>query len=114
MPQGQHWDVEPGDGMAMDDGGARADDGMEGYELELDGGALVHGVDYEGEWLRARAAACKLNAALGRLGVARERLRAQAGWADDGSGVVHVRLDTGTATCLARLLELAAGHGTAA
>ncbi len=98
----------------MDDGGARADDGMEGYELELDGGALVPGVDYEAEWLRARAAACKLNAALGRLGIARERLRAQAGWAGDGSGVVHVSLDTGTATDLARLLELMPGNGSAA
>jgi hypothetical protein len=113
-PQGQHWHGEPGDGTVMDDGGMRVDDEWEWDGLELDGGAVVPGVDYEGEWLRARAAAGNLNAALAILGVARESVRAQAGWAADGSGVVRVSLDTWTAMELARLLELVAGHGSAA
>ncbi|MFJ6217363.1 hypothetical protein ACIQGZ_29120 [Streptomyces sp. NPDC092296] len=57
----------------------------------LGGGPVLEGVDYEAAWLEARAAADSLNAVLGRLGLRGPALvRAQAGWADDGRGVVFL------------------------
>ncbi|MEZ0064221.1 hypothetical protein ABIA32_000199 [Streptacidiphilus sp. MAP12-20] len=100
--------------MTMDHGGGRTDIEREWDVLELDGGPVVPGVDYEGEWLRARASAVKLNTALSRWGVVRERARAQAGWASDGAGRVTVSLDCATASELARLLDLVADGGNAA
>ncbi len=98
----------------MEYGGGQAGSQREWEALELDGGPLVPGVDYEGEWLRARAVAQKLNTSFARLGVARRQMRAQADWAADGSGLVHIRLDTLTARELALLLDLLAGLGHAA
>ena len=57
---------------------------------EFVGGPLVPGVDYEGAWLSARAAAEALNCAMVKAGVTRSLMRAQAGWADDGTGVVYI------------------------
>ncbi|MGC0316235.1 hypothetical protein QBC98_004728 [Kitasatospora acidiphila] len=72
----------------------------------LGGGPKLPGVDYAGAWLEARQAVSALNAALGRLGlVGDEVVRAQAGWADDGSGVVCLRGTAAGARRLATLLE---------
>ncbi|MFJ4793902.1 hypothetical protein [Kitasatospora purpeofusca] len=70
----------------------RGDDGNERGEIFLGGGPMIPGVDYEAAWLEARAAAIDLNAALVRLGLAGEDLiKAQAGWSDDGRGVVFLK-----------------------
>ncbi|MDH6135036.1 hypothetical protein P3T37_004446 [Kitasatospora sp. MAA4] len=58
----------------------------------LSGGPVVAGVDYEGAWLEARAAASQLNALLARLGLSGDELvKAQAGWTDGGRGVVFLQ-----------------------
>ncbi|MFC1439777.1 hypothetical protein ABUW04_16085 [Streptacidiphilus sp. N1-10] len=61
-----------------------------GTEPEFVGGPLVPGVDYEGAWLSARAAAEALNCAMLKAGLTRALMRAQAGWAEDGTGVVYI------------------------
>jgi hypothetical protein len=71
------------------------DDGEDGDGFacagpEFVGGPLVAGVDYEGAWLEARAAAEALNAALLKHGLTRALIWAQPGWAQDGSGVVYL------------------------
>ncbi len=67
------------------------DDSGDG-EVFLGGGPMIPGVDYEAAWLEARAAAVDLNAVLLGLGLAGDDLvRAQAGWADDGRGVVFLK-----------------------
>lgn len=75
----------------MDDWASEGDDLKEDSSFFLGGGAVVAGVDYEAAWLEARAAATELNLLLGRLelrGV--DLVRAQAGWSDDGQGVVFM------------------------
>ena len=75
-------------------------------EFLLGGGAVVPGVDYEGEWLRARAVAQGLNRAFAAMGLKRgETLFAQAGFADDGSGVVFMTGTLAGAGLLRALLE---------
>lgn len=75
----------------MSDG--ESDDGSgEDGETFLGGGPKLEGVNYEAPWLEARAAAVDLNtvlAALGLQGV--DLVRAQAGWSDDGQGVVFLK-----------------------
>ncbi|MGW2547683.1 hypothetical protein ACWC5I_44135 [Kitasatospora sp. NPDC001574] len=68
-------------------------DGEGGEEsFFLGGGSMLDGVDYEAAWLEARAAAGELNTVLAGLGLhGDDQVRAQAGWSDDGRGVVYLR-----------------------
>jgi len=72
---------------------------MERDAFLLGGGPALEGVDYEGEWLKARAEAQALNQLFAALGAS---VHSQAGWGDDGGGVVFM---TGTLTG-ARLLRM--------
>ena len=75
-----------------------------GGEFLLGGGPALQGVDYEGQWLTARATAQALNKLFAEMGLNGEaRVYAQAGWADDGSGVVFC---TGTVAGGERLRAL--------
>ncbi|MER7704654.1 hypothetical protein ABTX81_17395 [Kitasatospora sp. NPDC097605] len=68
------------------------DGGDESGDVFLGGGPTVAGVDYEAAWLEARAAARHLNAVLAALGLqGDDQVKAQAGWSDDGHGVVFLR-----------------------
>ncbi|MBV6698504.1 hypothetical protein KV557_15430 [Kitasatospora aureofaciens] len=82
-----------GDGQPEEDGG-----------VFLGGGPKLEGVNYEAPWLEARAAAEHLNAILAALGLqGPDLVRAQAGWSDDGHGVVFLK---GTASGARRLGEV--------
>jgi hypothetical protein len=72
---------------------------------EFIGGPLIAGVDYEGAWLEARAAAQALNDAMLKLGVTQALMRAQAGWTQDGSGVVYIEGTPHGARMLGAVLE---------
>lgn len=72
---------------------------------EFVGGPLIAGVDYEATWLEARAAAEELNAAMVKLGVTQALMRAQAGWNQDGSGVVYIEGTPHGARMLGTVLE---------
>jgi hypothetical protein len=95
-PQGggeDHGFAGPGDGGQPEHGA-----------FLLGGGPAVAGVDYQGEWLRAWAEAQALNQLFTAMGLSGEStVYAQAGWADDGSGLVFT---TGTVAG-ARLLRSA-------
>ncbi|MFF2660640.1 hypothetical protein ACFVUH_25170 [Kitasatospora sp. NPDC058032] len=68
------------------------DGGDESGDVFLGGGPTVEGVDYEAAWLEARAAAVHLNSVLAALGLqGDDQVKAQAGWSDDGHGVVFLR-----------------------
>ncbi|MFF8773794.1 hypothetical protein [Kitasatospora sp. NPDC015120] len=68
------------------------DGGDESGDVFLGGGPTVEGVDYEAAWLEARAAAIHLNSVLAALGLQGvDQVKAQAGWSDDGHGVVFLR-----------------------
>jgi hypothetical protein len=82
----------------------------DGENWELDEGPLIEGVDYEMEWLKARAVADALNRVFVRLGAAGP-FRVQAGWAADGSGVVHLDGRTDEARRLVEALERVAERG---
>ncbi|SDT11834.1 hypothetical protein SAMN05216371_1328 [Streptomyces sp. TLI_053] len=86
--------------------------GDESGEIFLGGGPMIPGVDYEGAWLEARTAAVDLNAALVGLGLAGDDLvKAQAGWADDGRGVVFLKGTLSGARRLRVILDGMAARG---
>ncbi|SDT78334.1 hypothetical protein SAMN05216371_5695 [Streptomyces sp. TLI_053] len=86
-------------------------DGDDG-EVFLGGGPMIPGVDYEAAWLEARAAAVDLNAVLAGLGLAGEDLiKAQAGWSDDGRGVVFLKGTPSGARRLRVILDGMAARG---
>ncbi|WP_043464257.1 hypothetical protein [Kitasatospora sp. MBT66] len=91
------------------------DDGDdESGEIFLGGGPMIPGVDYETAWLEARAAAIDLNTVLGALGLAGEDLiKAQAGWSDDGRGVVLLKGTPSGARRLRVILDGMAARGAA-
>ena len=73
---------------------------------------MLDGVDYEGAWLEARRAANELNAVLRQLGLCGPDLvRAQAGWADDGRGLVFLKGTLPGARKLSCVLEELARRG---
>ncbi len=83
-------------------------------EIFLGGGPMLEGVDYEGPWLEARAAATELNAILAGLGLTGDDLiKAQAGWSDDGRGVVFLKGTPSGARRLRVILDRMAGQGEA-
>ncbi|MFD8315762.1 hypothetical protein [Kitasatospora purpeofusca] len=87
-------------------------DGDESGEIFLGGGPMVPGVDYEAAWLEARAVAIDLNAVMGALGLAGEDLiKAQAGWSDDGRGMVFLRGTPSGARRLRVILDRMAARG---
>ncbi|WP_037779917.1 hypothetical protein [Kitasatospora purpeofusca] len=89
-------------------------DGDESGEVFLGGGPMVPGVDYEAAWLEARAVAIDLNTVLGALGLAGEDLiKAQAGWSDDGRGVVFLKGMPSGARRLRVILDGMAARGAA-
>jgi hypothetical protein len=90
----------------MSERGGHVEDGsgdMDGFELG--GGPLLPGVDYEAAWLVARSAADDLNTVFTRLGLTSSLLRAQAGWADNGRGVVYLVASPMGARKLLRALD---------
>ncbi|MEU8517395.1 hypothetical protein AB0C76_38345 [Kitasatospora sp. NPDC048722] len=83
----------------------------ENGEIFLGGGPKLEGVDYEGPWLEARAAAEQLNAILTGLGLqGPDLVRAQAGWSDDGHGVVFLKGTASGARRLGEVLDRMAGR----
>ncbi|WP_406088652.1 hypothetical protein [Kitasatospora purpeofusca] len=87
-------------------------DGDDGGEIFLGGGPMIPGVDYEAAWLEARAVASDLNAALVGLGLAGDDLiKAQAGWSDDGRGVVFLKGTPSGARRLRVILDRMAARG---
>ncbi|GAA1936994.1 hypothetical protein [Kitasatospora viridis] len=76
----------------------------------LGGGPMLPGVDYNRAWREARAAAGELNRVFACFGLGGV-VRAQAGWADDGSGLVHLRGTVEGARTLAAVLDQMVSRG---
>ncbi len=86
--------------------GDYGEDGEGDDDFLLGGGPALEGVDYEGAWLHARAKAQALNKLFAGLGLDGDaRVFAQAGWGDDGSGIVFFRGTLAGAQRLRELLE---------